>query len=200
MYRQHRLMIAAAVLLAFVPLSGQRFRDRHVQPARVLDSLGVHAGMTVGEVGAGRGYFTFKLAARVGETGRVIANDIDREALAALARSASMAGFENIDTLLGNVIDPQFEPHSLDMAVMVYVFHDLTQPVALMRQLKRALKPSAVVAILDRDPERYLPGRAHFMKKRVILAHLAEAGYVVERIYTFLDRDNIYVTRPKLTY
>jgi len=195
--RRQLTSVLCITLMLGTAVWAQSARDRNIEPQRVLDSLQVRPGMVVGEVGAGRGYFTMKLARRVGPAGRVIANDIDKSSLKTLERAASAEGLENIDVLLGGEADPKFKPQSLDLAVMVYVFHDLTRPVALMRQLKEALKPGAVVAILDRDPERYAYDSNHFMKRKAILGKLDEAGFDVETVWTFLRRDNIYMARPR---
>ena len=186
----------AVLLLVAVQAQAQSLRDRWQEPERVLDSLQVHPGMVVGELGAGSGYFTLKLARRVGPTGKVLANDIDALALGRLRRDADKAGLGNIETIVGRETDPRFPPASLGLLVMVYVFHDLSKPVPLMRALEAALKPGAAVAIIDRDPERFPGDEDHFMRREKLVGLLKEAGYRVVKTWTFLARDNIYLALP----
>ena len=188
----------AVVLFALVAHAGaQSTRDRWQQPERILDSLHVRPGMVVGELGAGSGYFPLKLARRVGATGKVLANDIDASALARLRRDAKAAGLDNIQTLVGGETDPRFPEKSLDLVVMVYVFHDLKKPVPLMRNLRAALKPGAAVAIVDRDPARYAVDTDHFMARERLVELLREAGFRVVKTWTFLARDNLYLALPE---
>jgi ubiquinone/menaquinone biosynthesis C-methylase UbiE len=121
-----------------------------------MDAIGVKAGMTIGEVGAGNGYFTFKLARRVGPTGSIYANDIDRGALRNIEAGARRRNLENIVIVRGETADPLFPPGVMDLVIMVYVFHELAEPVALLQNLKPSLKPGAPVVILERDPRRFI--------------------------------------------
>src|SRR5512139_590228 len=84
-------------------LSAQEGRDKRQQPEMVMDVLGIQPGMTIGEVGAGHGYFTFKLSRRVGPEGRIYANDIDRHALERIEERAKKEDVDNIVTVLGEV-------------------------------------------------------------------------------------------------
>lgn len=185
------------LLMAVHIATGQNsYRDRRMQPERLMDSLGVDPGMIIGEAGAGQGYFTFWLSKRVGETGKVYANDIDKGALRSIRNRCKKEGIENIETIVGEVEDPLFPPQQMDMVVMMYVFHDLEKPAAFMKNVKRALKPGAHVGIIDRDPQRYSVDRYHFLTKEEVLKYLGQAGYEIVEIETFLERDNVYICRP----
>ena len=189
----------AGVTLSQVPGEEGESRDIWQQPEKVLDVIGVKTGMTVGEVGAGNGYFTFWIAQRVGPTGLVYANDIDQKALRNIADGARQRKIENIITLRGETANPLFSPDTLDLAIMVYVFHELVKPVELLRNLKPSLKPGAPLVILERDPEKIHSSSGHFYHKDRLLELVAEAGLELTRIETFLPRDNIYIfreTRP----
>jgi predicted methyltransferase len=83
-------------------------RDARLQPERVMDAIGVRPGMVIGEAGAGRGYFTFKLARRVGAQGKVYANDIDRGALDHIRQVCRDENIANVETVVGEVEDPLF--------------------------------------------------------------------------------------------
>lgn len=173
-------------------------RDKWQKPQMIMDSIGVKVGMTIGEVGAGDGYFTFKLARQVGESGVIYANDIKKDFVQEMKDRCEEAGLTNIKTIVGETENPLFPDSTMDMVVMVYVFHDLSRPVPLMKNIKSSLKADAKVCIIDRDPERYEEGDYnHFMTKDTIIKKVIQAGYRIEKIYTFLPRDNIYVCSPE---
>ncbi len=106
--------------------------------------------MTLGEIGAGRGYFTVKLARAVGSTGRVLANDIDSGALASLERRCRREDLDNVETVLGEYEDPLFPDRALDMVFIVYAFHDIEEQVPLLENLAPSLRPGATVVVLTR--------------------------------------------------
>lgn len=160
-----------------------------------MDAAGVRAGMIIGEVGAGNGYFTYKLAQRIGPNGLIYANDIDQNSLRNIEAGARRRKLENIITVQGEVDNPLLPPGVMDLAIMVYVFHDLAKPVELLRNLKTSLKPSASLVILERDPEKMPGARGHFYDKDDLLKLATEAGFEFVRVETFLPRDNIYIFR-----
>jgi len=171
-------------------------RDTWQQPEKVMDVIGVKAGMVVGEIGAGEGYFTLKLARRVGAEGKIFANDIKRAALDTLDAKCRKNGIRNVRTILGKSDDPLFVPGSLDLAVMVYVLHEVTEPVSLLQRLKSALKPGALLAVLDRDPAKYKADSGHFLAKKKMIERIQMAGYALIRDETFLPRDALLLFRP----
>lgn len=162
-------------------------RDEWLQPDRVMNAVGVTAGMTVAEVGAGSGYFAVKLARRVGDTGRVWANDIDADALAELEQRAERDGLENIVTVLGDVTEPGLPEAELDMVFLVYTLHHLERPVELLGNLRRSLRPGATVVVLDQNPE--VTGNHHFFTQEKACSLFTEAGYHLLRCEGFLERD-----------
>ena len=187
-----------AFLLIGVGLAAcqESYRDRWQQPETIMDTVGVKPGMVIGEAGAGEGYFTFKLARRVGPTGKIYANDILKKALDEINKHCRHEGIKNVETILGKIDNPMFPIGQLDMVIMVYVFHELDKPVEFFQNIKPSLKPHASVVIIDRDPERYGWDKSHFMKKADVLEYIKQAGYEILHVYTFLTRDNIYVCRP----
>jgi len=187
----------AGLLSPQVPSAAELDRDSWQQPEKVMDSIGVKAGMTIGEVGAGNGYFTFKLARRVGPGGLIFANDIDPNALRSIVAGARQRKLENIVPVRGEIADPLFPAGALDLVIMVYVFHELAEPVKLLQNLKPSLKPEATVVILDRDPGKIHSTSGHYFDKEKILRLTDEAGYELVRMETFLPRDNFYILRPK---
>ncbi len=168
-------------------------RDRWLQPERVMDAVGLRPGMTVGEVGAGRGYFTVKLARRVGPRGRVLANDIDDGALRALAARCADEGLGNVEVIHGEVEDPRLPATALDLVFLVYSLHDVDRPVALLRNLAPSLVAGGLVVVLDEDPE--VTGDRHFLAAGRIRGLLAQAGYEEVPTEDFLERDLLLVFR-----
>jgi ubiquinone/menaquinone biosynthesis C-methylase UbiE len=149
--------------------------------------------MTVGEVGAGRGYFTVKLARAVGPSGRVLANDIDPIALGRLAGRCENENLHNVETVLGEYDDPLLPDGSLDMVFMVYAFHDIDQRVALLENLAPSLRPGATVVVLDQDPE--VTGDGHFLDTDSIIGFFRQAGFERVPVEDFLERDVLLVFR-----
>jgi ubiquinone/menaquinone biosynthesis C-methylase UbiE len=192
-----RLFVAAvAALVAAAPAlaTQEERRDARLQPERVMDAVGIRPGMVVGEAGAGRGYFTFKLARRVGASGKVYANDIDRAALDHVRQVCRDEKIGNIETVAGEVEDPLFPVTGLEVVVMVYALHDFSRPVAFLQNLKKYLKPGGRVVILDQDPG--LAGDHHFLSRERLVELFAESGYVLARDERFLEKDLLLVFRP----
>jgi ubiquinone/menaquinone biosynthesis C-methylase UbiE len=157
-----------------------------------MDSIGVKPGMIIGEAGAGEGYFTLPLARRVGETGRVYANDIDEDDLEELGEDAENEGLENIEIVPGEVEDPLFPRKDLDMVIMVYVIHHLDEAVRFFGNLKKYMKPGAPLVIIERNTEGK-SGGTHFMPREEIFELMEESDYTLAKMMTFLERDTIYI-------
>ncbi len=182
----------------------KKINEERQPPEKVMDAIGVKPGMIIGEVGAGRGRYTVHLAERVGSKGKIFANDIDESALSYLRERCRRNNIQNIETILGNVDDPLFPERSLDMVIMVWVYHMLEQPIPLMKNLKSSLKPGATVVILDPPDEeideeiRELKGKLDpdrpTIKERIEKGG-AEAGFELVRIETFLPKDTIYILK-----
>ena len=146
-----RIMIVGCCLvsLSAPPITAQSRRDRRDRPEKLLDHAGVKPGMVIGEAGAGSGFLTFFLSRRVGEAGHVYANDIDAGSLRRLPERCEREGVDNITTILGEVDDPLFPVNDLDLVTMIYAFHDFTEKVAWLRNVKKYMKPDAPIFIFD---------------------------------------------------
>jgi ubiquinone/menaquinone biosynthesis C-methylase UbiE len=169
-------------------------RDEWQQPEKVMEVIGVKEGMVIGIAGAGRGYFSFKMAPRVGPTGHIFANEINEQKLNYIKKKCRREKIQNITTILGEVKDPLFPKGKMDMVFMCYVFHHLEKPVEFMINIKPSLKPKANVVILEQDPEK--TGSYHFLETEVVKERIKAAGYKIIKIETFLSKDNIFICRP----
>lgn len=130
-------------------------RDAEFDEARALDVAGVKPGMTVGEVGAGNGYFTLKIAKRVGPSGKVYANDIVEDFLAEIRHRANELRLSNIETVLGTVTDPRLPADKLDMVFMVLSLHDMDKPVEVLDNIAASLKSGAKVVVVEVEGRDY---------------------------------------------
>lgn len=171
--------------------------NRLQPPDKIMDAIGLKPGMIVGEIGAGSGRLTVWLADRVGDTGKIYANDIDKHALEHLKERCIKDNLNNVETIVGEIEDPLLPENTLDIAFMINVYHHLDSPVALVRNIIPSLKPAGILAIVDAEPEKSGYGSNHSTPKEEILAQLDEAGYELIRVETFLPDDNIYICRPK---
>ncbi len=175
-------------------------------PDRVMDAIGVKPGMVIGEVGAGRGRYTVYLARRVGETGKILANDIDKRSLDYLRERCERLGFKNVETILGEEENPLFPANSLDMAIMVWVYHMLDEPDGLLKNLRPSMKPGAMLVILD-PPDEEIDEEFHIDRsnpdvkvpkiRERIEKSAAAAGFELVRVETFLPKDLIFILRLK---
>lgn len=182
------------ILISSCGLS-QSSRDARVQPEKLMDAIGVKPGMVIGEAGAGEGYFTFKLSHRVGETGRVYANDIVPRVLKVIEGRSQREGISNITTVLGEVEDPLFPKGALDMVFMIAAFHDFERKVEWLKNVQPCLKPGGTLVIVEWDPEKTGRSSGHLMTKDEILETVKKSGFKLDRIETFLPNHNIYIYR-----
>lgn len=175
------------------------FRDNFRQPpGKVLAAAGVRPGMTVGEVGAGRGRYTVHLSAKVGPTGKVFAEDIDSGSLDHLRDRIARTGIANVEIILGEVADPRFPRASLDMVFMILTYHHLDRPVALLKSLIPSLKSGATIVVVDPDPEKdHREDDSEYTSRAKIEREAGEAGFEIVRQDTFLERDSIFILRLK---
>ena len=176
-------------------LSALRAISWNLDIERAMDAVGVAPGMVVGEAGAGDGYLTLPLARRVGEAGAVYANDISQRALDRLQSNARREQLGNIHVVEGDIDDPRFPRRDLELVVVVHAFHDFSQPVEWLRNVRKYLRPGATVAIIDRDPSQ--GGDSHFWPRERIVRYAEEAGFEATKIIDGISRHLIIVLKPR---
>ena len=114
-----------------------------------MNKAGIAKGMTVADIGAGEGYYTIRLAQRVGEHGRVLAEDIVASVRDALAERVAREDLENVAVRLGTPADPKLPPASFDRVLMVHMYHEIEQPYEFLWRLRPSLKPEGLVVVVD---------------------------------------------------
>lgn len=165
-------------------------------PEQVMDLIGIRPGLVIGEVGAGRGRVTVHLAARVGQKGKIYANDVNPTAIEYLRDRIRRQGLSNVETVLGSTDDARFPPNSLDMIFMSWVFHHVEKPVPLLKSLMPCLKPWGTVVLVEPAPE-HTEGSARILTRERVSREAMEAGFQLDGLIEGrLKEDNIFILRP----
>jgi SAM-dependent methyltransferase len=151
----------------------EKERDDAGEPQQLIRLLGVKPGMTVADIGAGSGYYVVRLSPIVGTSGRIIAEDVQPDYLQVLRRRVSYLGLQNVEVVAGEAHDPKLPANSLDLAILVHMYHEIAQPYALLYNLVPALKPDARVGIVD----AFGPTAAHGTPPDLLRCELKTAGY-----------------------
>ena len=154
-------------------------RDKEEDTQTLLNALHVKPGQTVCDMGCGNGYYTLELARMVGQRGKVLAVDIQPEMLSLLNQRAAKADIENIEPILGTLIDPKLPAASLDVILLVDVYHEFSHPEHMLRAMRDSLKPKGRLVLVEfrlEDPE--VPIKLlHKMSKKQILKELLPNGF-----------------------
>ncbi len=151
--------------------SNERARNDAGEARTVIAALGPLNGKTVADIGAGEGYYEAPLSRAVGPRGHVIAEDIDRATVDRLARR--MRRYRNVTALLGAPDDVPLYPGSVDVVLMVHMYHEITQPYALLWRLRRSLRVGGRIAVVDADR----PTLAHGTPPALLACELGAIGY-----------------------
>ena len=165
--------------------------NKRQPPDTILKIINIKPGMIIGEVGAGRGRYSVQIASRISPSGILYANDINQEALDFLKNRCEEHGFTNIKTIQGSITDTKFPAGVMDMVIMVNVVHCLAEPVELLRNVSKALKPNALIVIVEGNKDKYTSAEAWFTRDKLLKIY-NDAGYTLVREETFLPKDNIY--------
>src|SRR5262245_58156357 len=167
---------------------GEKERDDAGEPRQLVRLLGIKSGMTVADIGAGSGYYVVRLSPIVGPRGRIIAEDVVPEYLQSLRKRVRDLGLQNVTIGLGEPHDPKLPVGSLDIAILVHMYHEIAQPYALLYNLVPALKPGARVGIVD----AYGPTSEHGTPPSLLRCEAAAVGYR-ELSFTRLAGSNAYL-------
>jgi ubiquinone/menaquinone biosynthesis C-methylase UbiE len=212
------LIIAAGVLVEAQrrhPVSGRIFapvmgvggagwlerpeREDEEAPSKALDALELKPGMVVADIGAGSGYYSARIAKRVGPAGRVYATDIQPGMIELLDRRIKSEQLSNITTVLGGMDDPRLPPAAIDLAIMVDVYHELQQPQVFLQRLKGAFKPDGRLVLLEfrkEDPKVPIL-EVHKMSVAEVKQEMEAEGFVLDKVIDVLPWQHIIVLRVK---
>lgn len=162
-------------------------RDEKLHIDRVMDVLGISEGKSVADIGAGSGWFTVRAARRVGASGVVYGVDINEDAVDYIGERAKTEGLAQIRTILGKEDDPLLPARSVDAVLIMKTYHEFSEPIAIMRRVREALKPGAVVGIIDSDGD----GSDHGVHSKTVIEELGRAGYTLVEQYDFVKSDSV---------
>lgn len=176
-------------------------REEEEKTALLVDSLGVKPGDVVADIGAGTGYFSRRLSKKAGEKGRILAVDIQPEMLDLLTNEMAKLNITNVKPILGVLTDPKLPPASVDLVLMVDVYHEFSDPYEMMAAISKSLKPSGRVAFVEfrgEDPE--VPIKPlHKMTEAQVRKEMASQPLEWVETIKVLPRQHIIIFRKKDT-
>jgi ubiquinone/menaquinone biosynthesis C-methylase UbiE len=170
------------------------WRARWQQPEAVIKSLSIQPGHRVADLGAGGGYFTFRLADAVGPTGKVYAVDVDKGSLDYIARRAEEQGYANVETILAKYDDPLLPAGGVDLIFTCDTYHHLEDRTDYFASTARYLRPGGRIAIIDLNGSSWFAKLfGHWTSKETIRSEMEAAGYRLNGDFDFLSRQNFQV-------
>ena len=159
-------------------------RDRRGEAETVMDLAGIEKGMVVADIGAGEGYYTVRLADRVGAKGRVLAEDINREVLTRLGNRVVRDRLDNVSIKLGVPDDPKLPNNSFDRIFMVHMYHEIAEPYAFLWNMWPSLKKDGEVVVVDVDR----PTSQHGIPPMLLVCEFQAVGY---KLVAFKDSPHL---------
>lgn len=165
--------------LGSTAFSNEQERDTRNEASTVMDLAGVAPGMSVADIGAGEGYYTVRLAERVTKAGRVVAQDIDGDALRRLGARVEADRLDNVSIQPGDADDPRLPERSFDRIFLVHMYHEVAEPYAFLWRLWPSLKPGGrvVVVDVDRSTDR------HGIPPALLICELEAVGFHLEEFH-----------------
>ena len=168
--------------------SDEKTRDLHQEAERVMDLLGIKSGVRVADIGAGRGYYTVRLLARLGPDATIYATDVDADHIKELQARLKSKGIGGVKVVLGSPNDPNVPPASIDVAILAHVYHEIENPYEFMYRLQRSLALGARVGIVDLDR----PTESHGTPPKLLRCELGALGYR-EALFRYLKPADGYL-------
>jgi ubiquinone/menaquinone biosynthesis C-methylase UbiE len=159
-------------------------RDNHKEAQTVMDLAAIGPGSSVADIGAGEGYYTVRLGARVGAKGRVLAQDIDGEAMKRLGRRVEHDRLNNVSILQGQPDDPRLPANSFDRVMLVHMYHEVTEPYAFLSRMRGALRANGRVVVVDLDR----PTDRHGIPPALLFCEFESTGF---RLTQFVRKPEI---------
>ncbi|HVR74540.1 MAG TPA: methyltransferase domain-containing protein [Planctomycetota bacterium] len=180
-------------------------REETELPEKVIESLAIPKGSTVADVGAGAGYFSLRLARRLGTAGKVLATDVQEEMLALLARRCEAEGVTNVERILATAVDPRLPEGAVDLALLVDVYHELSRPAETIGAIRTSLKPRTekegpgrLVLVEYRGEDPLVPIKPlHRTTVGQMRAEIEPMGFRLVELKSFLPHQHILVFERK---
>jgi ubiquinone/menaquinone biosynthesis C-methylase UbiE len=172
-------------------------REAEEHPDEALDALKIPTGAAVADVGAGVGYFTWRLAERVGPSGVVYGEDIQPEMLDQLRKNMQGRHLDNVHAVLGTIVDAKLPKGSLDLVLLVDVYHEFSEPEKMLDSIRDSLKPGGRLVLLEyrgEDPKVAIKPE-HKMTVEQVRAEVQPEGFKFERSIEVLPQQHIIVFR-----
>jgi SAM-dependent methyltransferase len=200
-----------AAQLGTHPVSGRRYapvmgyqgvdwlerpeRIEEEEPDLAISLLKIPPGASVADIGAGSGYMTIRMAQRVGPTGRVYANDLQPQMLEILGRRLAQQRISNVTLVQGTIDDPRLPPASVDLELLVDVYHEFSRPQAMLQRLREALKPGGRLVLLEyRKEDPSIPIRPeHKMSVAEAKLEVEHEGFTLSSVDETLPRQHILI-------
>jgi ubiquinone/menaquinone biosynthesis C-methylase UbiE len=170
-------------------------RIQEEDPDRMLAALDIRKGATVADIGAGVGYHVWRLSEMVGSGGRVIGEDIQEGMIRLMKKNIEDRKLKNVELVLGTPTDPKLPSNSLDLVLMVDVYHEFSEPVTMMRHIQEALKPDGRVVLVEfRKEDPSVPIQPlHKMSVQEVRFELEPLGFKFQRSLEFLPWQHIII-------
>lgn len=162
-------------------------RAKNLQIDRVMDILKITPEKAVADIGAGSGWFTVRAAERVGSSGKIFAVEINQQYIDYINERAEKENFTNIETILGTENDPKLPENSVDAVLILKTYHEISQPLKVLKNLRKALKKDALIGIIDRNGN----GDDHGINKESVIEELKRAGFSLVDDYDFVKPDGM---------
>jgi len=175
-------------------------RIREEMPNAVVENMNLVADEVVADIGAGSGYFSFRIAKKV-PNGKVLAVDIQPEMLALIEETKAADGFDNIEGVLGQIDDPNLPPHSIDAAIMVDAYHEFSHPYEMINGIYKALRPGGRIFFLEyRGEDPSVPIRPlHKMTQAQVIKEMSIFGLEHMETLDFLPSQHMMIfTKPPI--
>jgi ubiquinone/menaquinone biosynthesis C-methylase UbiE len=202
---QARHPVSGRVIAGVMGHEGARWlerpeREAEEAPSKAIAALRLRPGQVVADIGAGSGYYTMLLGTAVGPTGRVYATDIQKEMLSLIEKKIATQRVSNVELVLDSETESRLPDAAVDLALMVDVYHELSQPQAFLRSLKRALKPDGRLVLIEfRKESLDVPIRPeHKMSIREARLELEAEGYRWDQVIDVLPWQHILVFKPPI--
>jgi len=175
-------------------------RDAEERPDSLVNALEIPVGVSVAEIGSGTGYFTWRLAEKVGPTGKVFAVDVQQRMLDLTAETIKKHKLSNVQLILGSENDPHLPPASLDLVLIANAYHEFSEPEAMMTAVNRSLKPDGRLVVIEfAEGHPFGPkDKTERMTIEQIRAEIEPMGFEIDRVLESLPIQNslIFTKRP----